>query len=43
MEGKKVLGLIDHMVRRELKYSVKASKFCHRAGELLNELEEVLR
>lgn len=41
-QGKKSLNLIDHIVRNELKYSAKVSKFAHRSGELISDLEKIL-
>ena len=43
VEGKKTLGLIDHMVRNELKYSAKVAKFAHRMGEIVTELDQALK
>lgn len=42
-EGKKWTTLIDHIARNELKYSAKVAKFVNKVGELVNELDKVLK
>lgn len=43
IEGKKTNTLIDHIARNELKYSAKVAKFVNKVGELVNELEKVIK
>jgi nitrate/nitrite-specific signal transduction histidine kinase len=42
-DGKKWTTLIDHIARNELKYSAKVAKFVNKVGELVNELDKVLK
>ena len=37
-EGKKMVSLLDHIIKNELKYSAKVARFVCKCGELINEL-----
>ena len=41
-DGKKWMGLADHICRNELKYSAKVSKFVQKTVDLTIQLEKVL-